>query len=531
MFTMLQLQLTNLFSYWNNLSFRQRGTLIIGIPITCLIITLIAFSWIKDTAVDAQEYVEHTQQVRYEANQLLIQLLNAETGIRGYEITRQLQFLEPYQQVIFEIPQTLYNMETLVEDNERQLAQVRIIQEVARETINFFRDKLYQIDSQTEEVLETSEIRRMVRGKHLMDEARAEIAVFVREEERLLEQRQLDSKEREDFIEIAIFIEASVGILSGFLALYLFFNLDNELKNRELRLLESAKLSNKQAKELSTTLDKLKQTQSSLIHSEKMSSLGQMVAGIAHEINNPISFIHGNLFHLKESQDELLESLKELLSQEDLPTTVRDRLEELDLEFIEEDSDKLFISMHNGSERIRDIVKSLRSFSRLDESDQKTIDIHQGIEDSLLILGHKLSDITIEKHYGDLPKIECFAGEINQVFMNVLSNAVDAIKESQELGTITIATDYSDCEESKPSGVTIDVKDTGVGIDETIKDKIFNPFFTTKAVGQGTGLGLAISYQILHRHQGDITIDSVSGEGTHVHIFIPLTTAKPTTDS
>lgn len=531
MFSILHFQLKSLFLYWNNLSFRQRGTLIISIPITCLIITLIAFSWIKDTAVDAQEYVEHTQQVRYEANQLLIQLLNAETGIRGYEITRQLQFLEPYQQVIFEIPQTLYNMETLVEDNERQLAQVRIIQEVTRENINFFRDKLYQIDSQTEEALETSEIRRMVRGKHLMDEARAEIAVFVREEERLLEQRQLASKEREDIIEIAIFIEASVGILSGFLALYLFFKLNEELENRELRLLENAKLSNKQAKELSTTLDKLKQTQSSLIHSEKMSSLGQIVAGIAHEINNPISFIHGNLFHLKESQDELLESLKELLSQEDLPITVRDRLEELDLEFIEEDSHKLFSSMQNGSERIRDIVKSLRSFSRLDEADKKIIDIHQGIEDSLLILGHKLSDITIEKRYGDLPKIECFAGEINQVFMNVLSNAVDAIKESQELGTITIATDYSDCEESKPSGVTIDVKDTGVGIDETIKDKIFNPFFTTKAVGEGTGLGLAISYQILHRHQGDITIDSVSGEGTHVHIFIPLTTAKPTTAS
>ncbi|MGC9505760.1 CHASE3 domain-containing protein [Baaleninema sp.] len=528
---MLKLPSVNLLSYWNNLSFRQRGSLIIGIPITCLIITLIAFSWIKDTAIDAQEYVEHTQQVRYEANQLLMQLLNAETGIRGYAITRKLQFLEPYQQVIFEIPQTLYNIENLVEDNERQLAQARVIQEVARENINFFREKLYQIESQTEESVETPEIRQLVRGKHLMDEARAEIAVFVREEERLLKQRQLASKEREDFIETAIFIEASVGILSGFLALYLFFKLNDELKNRELRLLESAKLSKKQARELSTTLDKLKQTQSSLIHSEKMSSLGQMVAGIAHEINNPISFIHGNLFHLKESQDELLESLKELLSQKNLPATVRDRLEEVDLEFIEEDSNKLFTSMQNGSERIRDIIKSLRSFSRLDEADKKAVNIHQGIEDSLLILGHKLSDIEIEKNYGDLPKIECFASEINQVFLNVLSNAVDAIQEAEEPGTITITTHYSDTNESKPDGITIDIKDTGVGIDEAIKDKIFNPFFTTKAVGAGTGLGLAISYQILHRHQGEITIDSVSGEGTHVHIFIPLTTAKLTTAS
>lgn len=515
-----------LISSWSRLSFRRKGSVIIGIPIACLIVTLVAFGWLKENATIAQNYVEHTQLVRYEANQLLTALVDAETGIRGYEITREMHFLEPYQGSVFTIPEQLYRLENLVADNPRQLRQVERIHEVSRKNLDFFRDKLSELNLDSDDFAEDPQVRQlMIRGKNLMDQARAEISVFLSEEERLLALRTEESQQQQEFIEKAIWIEATFGIISGFLAVYLFRKLDRELQIRQIRLQEAADLSEQQAQDLSITVEKLRETQATLIQKEKMSSLGQLVAGIAHEINNPISFIYGNITHIQDIINEAIEPLKELSQRNDLPPEVREQIEEIDLEFLEQDSVKILNSMSYGSERIRDIVKSLRSFSRLDESEKKSVDIHQGLKDTLLILSHRLSDIEVYEDYADLPNIECYAGEVNQVLINVLSNAIDAVNETAPPRKIFIKTqgdrDRDSDRDSDREGILVEIKDTGMGIPEEIQDKIFDPFFTTKTVGKGTGLGLSVSYQIIHKHQGKIWIDSLLGEGTQVFIFLP----------
>lgn len=280
---------------------------------------------------------------------------------------------------------------------------------------------------------------------------------------------------------------------------------------------------------LNQTLVQLQEAQTHLVQSEKMSSLGQLVAGIAHEINNPVSFIYGNLPHAEEYTQDLLKLIqlyqKECLN---LSPTLKQQTEELDLEFLSEDLPKLLASMRGGACRIREIVDSLRTFSRLDEAEVKDADIHEGINSTLMILQSRLkrepaqSAIEVSRHYGDLPKVECYAGQLNQVFMNLLSNAIDAIEAEiaqgrQIIPAISIHTAAID-----NTWVRIQIKDNGIGIPEEIKQQIFDPFFTTKPVGSGTGLGLAISYQIIERHHGSLTFTSKIGQGTEFVIQVPL---------
>ncbi len=279
-----------------------------------------------------------------------------------------------------------------------------------------------------------------------------------------------------------------------------------------------------QAKQLQLAMQELKQTEAHLIQAEKMSSLGQMVAGIAHEINNPVNFISGNLSHANNYIKDLLELIE--LYQEIYPES-NDRIEELsesiDLPFLIEDLPKMINSMEMGSERIRQIVVSLRNFSRLDEAEKKPVNIHEGIDNTLLILHHKFKAvgnkgaIEIVKEYGDLPLIECYAGQLNQVFMNILSNAIDAIENQPDLRIITIKTELN------KSNIIIRIRDNGPGIPENINKKLFDPFFTTKPVGKGTGLGLSISYQIVvEKHKGLIQCISEPGQGAEFYISIPL---------
>ncbi|MBD2075510.1 HAMP domain-containing protein [Phormidium sp. FACHB-592] len=291
--------------------------------------------------------------------------------------------------------------------------------------------------------------------------------------------------------------------------------------------------------DLTEALQELRQTQSQLIQSEKMSSLGQLVAGIAHEVNNPINFIHGNLKHADEYSQNLL-GLIQLYRQQDLQPTaaVQTYVEAIDLDFIEEDLPKLFASMQMGTERIRQIVLSLRNFSRLDEAEMKPVDIHEGIENTLLILNNRLKQgIHLIKEYGPLPLVECYPAQLNQVFMNLIANAIDALEEHQVTATAgsldNAQASVSHAQPSAPSitirtgqvdqhHVSIQISDNGPGISPNVQAKLFDPFFTTKSIGKGTGLGLSICYQIIEKHRGEIKVFSEIGQGTTFAILLPL---------
>jgi signal transduction histidine kinase/HAMP domain-containing protein len=297
------------------------------------------------------------------------------------------------------------------------------------------------------------------------------------------------------------------------------------------------------AEELQQTLEALQQAQAKLVQSEKMSSLGQLVAGIAHEINNPVSFIYANLTYLNQYQADLFKLLQ--LYQQHYPqpnAEIRREQDTIDLAFISQDFSQILASMKVGTERIRKIVLSLRNFSRLDESEVKSVDIHEGIESTLLMLQSQLKESTtypaikITKEYGDLPLVECHAGQLNQVFMNVLMNAIDALKtcvitsEIQDLSTgLAIQLKSQDAlkilikTELLENEVIIRIIDNGIGMTEDTRHRLFDPFFTTKEVGKGTGLGLSVSYQIVtEKHQGQLSCNSELGKGAEFIIQIPI---------
>ncbi|MBF1990433.1 GAF domain-containing sensor histidine kinase [Fischerella thermalis] len=285
--------------------------------------------------------------------------------------------------------------------------------------------------------------------------------------------------------------------------------------------------------QLTKTLEDLKQTQTQLVQTEKMSSLGQLVAGVAHEINNPISFIYGNVIHATEYIQQLLEVIR--LYQQRYPepdAELRTYLKKIDLDFITEDLPHLLSSMKIGTERIQEIVQSLRTFSRLDEAEFKSVDIHAGIDGTLMILAHRLKAqpdrqaIQIIKDYGQLPLVDCYPGQLNQVFMNLLSNAIDALEEqsnqrsSEHNYTSQIKISTRVIAEQQ---VRICIADNGIGMSESVRSRLFNPFFTTKPIGKGTGLGLSISYQIItDGHKGTLSCQSTPGQGTEFAIDIPI---------
>ena len=285
--------------------------------------------------------------------------------------------------------------------------------------------------------------------------------------------------------------------------------------------------------ELQDTLVDLKETQSHLIQAEKMSGLGQMVAGIAHEINNPVSFIHGNLVPLMEYCQDLFNLIDIYRKHCPEERTAEEKIEEIDFDYLKDDLPKILEAMTIGTERIHDIVLSLKNFSRLGELDLKEADIHEGLESTLLILQHRLNnaakqgcEIILEKHYGRLPLVKCYPGQLNQVFMNVLANGIEVLEFYPDFDynggrkpTLKIITEYAKNE----SKVRILISDNGPGIEPEHARHIFDPFFTTKPVGKGTGLGLSISYNIIvDNHQGILRCDSQPGSGATFFIEIPV---------
>jgi PAS domain S-box-containing protein len=320
-----------------------------------------------------------------------------------------------------------------------------------------------------------------------------------------------------------------------------------ERKQAEAALKQSEAQLREKAAELEQALQELQETQTQLIQTEKMSSLGLLVAGIAHEINNPVSFIYGNIPHATQYTQDLLHVVE--LYQQCYPNpapAIQAEVEKIDLNFLNQDLPKVMESMQIGAERIRQIVLSLKSFSRLDKTAREAVDLHQGIDSTLLLLQHRLKakaerpKIEVIKDYGDLPLVECYVGQLNQVFMNILSNAIDALEEAlstksedeisdaqsgmlalqvaQRNPTLRISTEVAE-----DNRVLIRIADNGPGIPPQVQQQIFDPFFTTKSVGKGTGLGLSISYQIVvEKHGGQLKCVSTPEEGTEFCIELPM---------
>jgi len=294
----------------------------------------------------------------------------------------------------------------------------------------------------------------------------------------------------------------------------------------ELKVSERTTALSESNLELNQTLEDLKQAQSQLVEAEKMASLGQLTAGIAHEINNPINFVTSNIKPLNRDIEIMLEALTVIenvgisdSSPADKQKQIQEYKEELDFDYLTHEIKHLVKGINEGATRTAEIVKGLKIFSRLDEDDLKRADINEGLESTMIIANNMLNKIKVIKNYGDLPKVECYAGKMNQVFLNIISNAVYAVHKKfgeNEGGEITISTNHDE------KNVFITIKDNGMGMDDKTQKRVFEPFFTTKDVGEGTGLGMSIAYNTIKKHNGTISVDSIPGEGAAFVLRIPI---------
>lgn len=314
----------------------------------------------------------------------------------------------------------------------------------------------------------------------------------------------LNAIERADFakglLQVPTNNETELGLLSEAF---------NDLSRRTF---ESQKALKEKITELEGANNEIRDTQAKLVHTAKMASLGQLVAGVAHELNNPIGFIYSNMTHLRDYSQKLI-NLVHVAENE--PGKLKAEKEKVDLDYIESDLPKLIASCEDGARRTRDIVLGLRNFSRLEEAQVKQVDLHEGLDNTLQLLSGELKGrIKVVKNFGPIPKVNCFPSQLNQVFMNVLSNAAQAIEGE---GEIHIST-----RDIGNHRVEITIRDTGKGMNKSTLEKVFDPFFTTKGLGSGTGLGLSISYGVVQKHGGEILVSSELGKGTEFKIILPV---------
>jgi signal transduction histidine kinase len=329
-----------------------------------------------------------------------------------------------------------------------------------------------------------------------------------------------DNLEIDDFVyrQVVMLLAVAVGLAASYINVNIrkkdFFNQFSIEKKKN---------------ELEAAYRQLEETEMQLVQSEKLASLGKMTAGIAHEINNPLGFIHGNL----ENIDAYLKDLKELIRlYEANVNPAAENMERIQIfkqqiqyDFIIDDLQKIMESCEHGTTRIAEIVTKLRNFSRLDESEIKSVDIHDGLDAAIELFARQSPDIRIERSYSELPKIECHPGQLNQVFFALIENAIDALKNKKQVACIKISTSLTEPDKNisdkEKKMIRIKISDNGPGIPEDIRSKVFDPFFTTKDVGEGKGLGLSLAYGIVHLHQGEIYFNSELGKGTDFFVEIP----------
>ena len=492
-------------------------------------------------------------------------MVDAETGQRGFLLTDSPTYLEPYYTGREGAKRRLDRLESLTRDNEAQQQRLGEIRGLMQQKFAELQETIDLTTSGRKDralaLVKTDE------GKQLMDDMRPILYDFTEEESRLLKERQEKYKAttfRAQTWSVLAFIIVIVVLFLGFIVINnkvvipladlsklalsigqgkkVEFPKDSEIEEID-RLIRSFEYMAGEVE--SRSIELLAQQEQlqirvdrqtlELIQSEKMSSLGQLVAGVAHEINNPVNFIHGNITLLTENTQGLLDLIDLYQATYTAASVdIEEKIEDIDLDFIKEDAIKILSSITVGTQRIRQIVSSLRNFSRLDESDYKEADIHEGLDSTLSILEHRIkpaseiSKIKIEKNYGDLPLVQCYPGQLNQVFMNILANALDALEESdldrsleeieQNPSIIKIQT-----QQVEDDRVMICIEDNGPGIPEEIRHQVFDPFFTTKPAGKGTGIGMSISYKIItEKHNGTLRCQSSASEGTRFVIEIPL---------
>lgn len=420
------------------------------------------------------------------------------------------------------VPNAIEDLRDLVEENEAQEAEyAREEAEAQKEAQNYRNeaeallrsgnveasiDRMNKANELQDKLARSQRQRQLdsVRNAHFIETQLQEIELLTQQRS-LQNQKIAEAKKSRNFLIVAsLLILAIAGLIT-----YLFFT-----KRKAHKTLADTFF------QLNKAHEDLKVTQTKLVEAEKMASLGQLTAGIAHEINNPVNFISGNLHPLREDLKDLMEILalyEGTIKAKGLEEPFREALasrEAVDLDTVKEEITELMSGIEEGASRTSEIVQGLRTFARMDGGEPQYFDLHQGLDSTLALLKNQLADIEVIREYGELGEIEGYPGRINQVLMNLLSNAIQAMPDG---GWLQIKTT-----QESPDEISISIQDTGEGIDKEIQQRIFEPFFTTKDVGKGTGLGLAISLGIIQQHHGNIVVESQKGQGTQIIVRLPV---------